>query len=124
MKEPVVNRYYRHWSRRAKPKSNEIAAFTKLCSLKQEDMLLSEFICEAGRLAELYNYPNNMDILIRDTMVSGIQSLRAYQKCINAKDLGLQDCINICQAEDAVRMQVLECRPESVKSMQSAQTTK
>ena len=119
-----MNRYYRHWSRRAKPKSNEIAAFTKLCSLKQEDMLLSEFICEAGRLAELYNYPNNMDILIRDTMVSGIQSLRAYQKCINAKDLGLQDCINICQAEDAIRMQVLECRPESVKSMQSAQTTK
>ena len=54
--------------------------------------------------------------------MSRIQSLRAYQKCIDAKDLGLQDCINICQAEDAVRMQVLECRPVSVKSMQSAQT--
>ena len=56
------------------------------------------------------------------TGYSGIQSLRAYQKCINAKDLSLQDCINICQAEDAVRMQVLECRPESVKSIQSALT--
>ena len=107
---------------KTKPKSNEIAAFTKFRSLKQEDMSLSEFICETRRLAELCNYPNDKDRLIRDTIVSRIQSLRAYQKCIDAKDLSLQDCINICQAENAVRMQVLECRPESVKSMQSAQT--
>ena len=107
---------------KTKPKSNEIAAFTKLRSLKQEDMPLSEFICEARTLAELCNYPNDKDRLIRDTIVSGTQSLRAYQKCINAKALSLQDCINICQAEDAIRIQVLECRPESVKSMQSAQT--
>ena len=85
-------------------------------------MPLSEFIHEARRLAELCNYPNNKDRLIRDTIVSGIQSLRPYQKCIDAKDLSLQDCINVCQAEDTVRMQVLECRPESVKSIQSAQT--
>ena len=85
-------------------------------------MPLSEFIREARRLAELCNYPSDKDRLIRDTTVSRIQSLRAYQKCIDAKDLSLQDCINICQAEDAVRMQVLECRPESVKSMQRAQT--
>ena len=43
---------------KTKPKSNEIAAFTKLSSLKQEDMPLSEFIHEARRLAELCNYPN------------------------------------------------------------------
>ena len=107
---------------KTKPKSNEIAAFTKLHTLKQGDMPPSEFIHEARRLAELCNYPNDKDRLIRDTIVSGIQSLRAYQKCIDAKDLSLQDCINICQVEDVVRMQVLECRPESVKSMQSAQT--
>ena len=85
-------------------------------------MPLSEFIHEARRLAELCNYPNDQDSLIRDTIVSGIQSLRAYQKCIDSKDLSLQDCINICQVEDAIRMQVLECRPESVKLIQSAQT--
>ena len=107
---------------KTKPKSNKIAAFTKLCSLKQEDMSLSEFIQEARRLAELCNYPSDKDRLIRDTIVSGIQSLRAYKKCIDAKDLNVQDCINICQAEDAIRMQVLECRPESVKSIQCAQT--
>ena len=85
-------------------------------------MSLSEFIHEARRLADLCNYPNDKDRLIRDTIVSRIQSLRAYQKCIDAKDLSLQHCINICQAEDAIRMQVLECRPESVKSIQSTQT--
>ena len=55
-------------------------------------------------------------------IVSGVCSLRAYQKCIDAKDLTLQECINICQAEDTIRMQVQECRPESVNSIQSAQT--
>ena len=107
---------------KTKPKSNEIAAFTKLHSLKQGDMPLSEFIREARRLAGLCNYPNGQDRLIRDTIVSRIHSLRAYQKCIYTKDLSLKDCINICQAEDAIRMQVLECRPESVNTIQSAQT--
>ena len=74
---------------KTKPKSNEIAAFTKLHSLKQGDMPLSEFNCEARRLAKLCNYPNNQDSLIRDTIVSGIQSLRAYQKYIDSKDLSL-----------------------------------
>ena len=55
---------------KTKPKSNEIAAFTKLHSLKQGDMPLSEFICEARRLTELYNYPNDQDRLIRDKIVS------------------------------------------------------
>ena len=121
IKEPVQNCYCRHWSRRLSL-SNEIAAFTKLRSLKQGDMPLSEFIHDARRLAELCNYPIDKDRLIRDTIVSGIQSLRAYQKCIDAKDLSLQDYINICQAKNAIRMQVLECGPESVKSIQSAQT--
>ena len=108
--------------KKTKPKSNEIAAFTKLCSLKQGDISLPEFIKEARRLAELCNYPNNQDRLIRDTIVSGVYGLRAYQKCIDAKDLSLQERINIYQAEDAIRMQVQECRPESVDSIQSAQT--
>ena len=87
---------------KTKLKSNEIAAFTKLCILRQEDMPLSEFIHEARRLAELCNYPNDKGRLIRDTIVSRIQSLRACQRCIDTKDLSLQDCINICQAEDAI----------------------
>ena len=76
--------------KKAKPKSNEIAAFTKLCRLKQ-----GEFIWEARKLAELCNYPNDQDRLIRDTIVSGVYSLRAYQKYIDAKELSQQDCINI-----------------------------
>ena len=107
---------------RMRPKSNEIAAFTKLHSLKQGDTPLSEFIREARRLAELCNYPNDKDRLIRDMIVSGIRSLRAYQKCLDTKDLSLQDCITICQAEDAIHMQVQDCRPESISTMQSAQT--
>ena len=107
--------------KKTKPKSNEIAAFTKLRSLKQGDMPLSEFIREARRLVELCNYPNDKNRLIRDTIVSGIRSLRAYQKCLDTKDLSLQDCIAICQAEDAIRMQVQDCRPESINMIQNTQ---
>ena len=66
--------------KKTKPKSNEIAAFTKLHSLKQGDMPLSEFILEARRLAELRNYPNDKDRLIRDTIVSGIRCIRANKQ--------------------------------------------
>ena len=66
--------------KKTKPKSNEIAAFTKLCSLKQGDMPLSEFIREAKRLAELCNYPNDQDRFIRDTIVSGVYSLKSLPK--------------------------------------------
>ena len=59
---------------RTRPKSNEIAAVTKLCSLKQGDMPLSEFIWEARRLAELCNYPNDKDRLIRDVSVRNQES--------------------------------------------------
>ena len=107
---------------KTKPKSNEIAAFTRLQSLKQGDMPLSEFIWEARRLAELCNYTNDKDRLIRDTIVSGIRSLRAYQKCLDTKDLILQDCITICQTEDAIHMQVQDCRPEYIGKAQNAQT--
>ena len=66
---------------KTEPKSNEITVFTKLRSLKQGDMPLSE----ARRLTELCNYPNDQDRLIRDTIVSGVYSIRAYQKCIVQK---------------------------------------
>ena len=49
---------------KTKPKSNEIAAFTKFYSVKQGYMPLSEFIQEARRLAELCNYQNDQDRLI------------------------------------------------------------
>ena len=85
-------------------------------------MSLSEFIWEERRLAELCNYPNDKDRLIRDTIVSGIRSLRAYQKCLDTKDLSLQHYITLCQTEDAIRMQVQDCRPEYICEVQNAQT--
>ena len=56
---------------KTKPKSNEIAAFTKLHSLKQGNMPLSEFIHEARRLAELCNYPTH------------VRSSRLYQSTVH-----------------------------------------
>ena len=56
-------------------------------------MPLLEFIKEARRLAELCNYQNDQDRLKRDMIVSGVFGLRAYKKCIDIKDLSLQDCM-------------------------------
>ena len=55
-------------------------------------------------------------------IVSGIRSLRACQKCLDTKGLNLQDCITICQTEDAIHMQVQDCRPEYIGEAQDAQT--
>ena len=43
--------------KRTRPKSNENAAFTKLHSLEQGDMPLSEFIWEARRLTRVMQLP-------------------------------------------------------------------
>ena len=66
-----------------KPKCNEIAAFTRLRTLTQDSKSLSEFIQEAKTLVEACNYTADSDRLLRDVIVSGVQSSYAYQRCIS-----------------------------------------
>ena len=50
------------------------------------------------------------------------QASKGHDSIWNLESKNLPKVHHICQVEDAIRMQVLECRPESVKSIQSAQT--
>ena len=98
-----------------KPKADEIAAFTQLPALNQGSKTLSEFILEIRRLAELCNLTCNWDKekLIRNCIVSGITSTKAYQQCLSkGSSLTLSECIKICQMEDATHRQVQTLRPE------------
>ena len=100
--------------KKAKPKSNEIAVFTKMCSLKQGEIPLSGFIRETRRLAELCNYPNDQDRLIRDIIVAGICSIKAYQKCLDTKDLSLPRLHTYllsrrCNSNASTRLQARVC---------------
>ena len=98
------------------PKSNEIVAFTSLRTLNQGTLSLSEFITEATRLVDECGYTTDHDRLLRDTIVSGVQSKQAYQRCISKrKGLMLKDCIKICQSEDSKRKQVEALQPELKK---------
>ena len=68
-----------------KPKADETAAFTQLQALNQGNKTLSEFVLEVRRLAELCNLTCNRDKekLIRNCIVAGITSTKAYQQCIS-----------------------------------------
>ena len=47
------------------------------------------------------------DRLIRNSIVAGLSNTKAYQQCISkGSNLTLNECIRICQTEDATRRQV------------------
>ena len=103
------------WTR---PKSDEIAAFTHLRTLNQGNKMLSSYIQEVRRVVDLCNFAcvgDCKDRLIRNSIVAGLSSTKAYQQCIlKGSNLTLNECIRICQTEDATRRQVQALRPESI----------
>ena len=102
-----------------KPKSHEIAAFTHLRALNQGNKTLSAYIQEVRRVVDLCNFTcvgDCKDRLIRNSIMAGLLSTKAYQQC-NSKgsSLSLSDCIRICQTEDAIGRQVQALHPESTE---------
>ena len=89
------------WTR---PKSDEIAAFTHLRTLNQGNKTLSSYIQEVRRVVDLCNFVcvgDCKDRLIRNLIVAGLSSTKAYQQCIlKGSNLTLNECIRICQTED------------------------
>ena len=95
------------WTR---PKSDEIAAFKHLRALNQGNKMLSPYIQEVRRIVHLCNFAcvgDCKDRLIRNSIVAGLSSTKAYQQCIlKGSNLTLNECIRICQTEDATCRQV------------------
>ena len=99
-----------------RPKADEIAAYTQLRALNQGNKTLSTYIQDVRRLVDLCNLDCNADKdkLIRNSVIAGINSTKAYQQCISkGSSLSLEDCIKICQIEDATHRQVQTLHPES-----------
>ena len=90
------------WTR---PISDEVAAFIQLRALNQGNKTLSTYIQEVRRVVDLctFSYMGDCkDRLIRNAMVVGLNSTKAYQQCISkGSNLTLNECIKICQTEDA-----------------------
>ena len=95
------------WTR---PKSDEIAAFIHLRTLNQGNKTLSTYIQEVRRAVDLCNFTckgDCKDRLIRNSIVAGLSNTKAYQQCISkGSSLALNECIRICQTEDATCRQV------------------
>ena len=86
------------WTR---PKSDEIAAFTHLRALNQGNKTLSSYIQEVRRMVDLCNFScvgDCKDRLIRNSIVAGLSSTKAYQQCISkGSNLTLNECIRIAK---------------------------
>ena len=69
-------------------------------------------------MVDLCNFPcvgDCKDRLIRNSIVAGLSSTKAYQQCIlKGSNLTLNECIRICQTEDATHRQVQALWPESI----------
>ena len=105
---------FKDWTR---PKSDEVAAFTQLRALNQGNKTLSTYIQEVRRVVDLCNF-NCMgdckDRLIGNSIVAGLNGTKAYQQCISkGSNLTLDECIKICQTQDATHRQVQALCPES-----------
>ena len=100
-----------------KPKSDEIAAFTHLRTLNQGNKMLSSYIQEVRRIVDLCKFAcvgDCKDRLIRNSIMAGLSSTKAYQQCISkGSSLSLNESIRICQTEDATCRQVQALWPES-----------
>ena len=99
-----------------RPKADKIAAYTQLRALNQGNKILSMYIQEVRRLVDVCNLDCNADKekLIRNSIIVGINSTKAYQQCISkGSSLSLQDFIKIYQIEDATHRQVQTLCPES-----------
>ena len=95
-----------------KLKSDEIATFTHLRTLNQGNKTLSTYIQEVRILVNLCNFTcvgDCKDRLIRNSIVAGLSSTKACNnvQCISkGSSLTLNECIRICQTEDATCRQV------------------
>ena len=100
-----------------RPKSDEVAVFTQLRTLNQGNKILSTYIQEVRRVVDLCNFNcvgDCKDRLIRNSIIVGLNSTKAYQQCISkGSSLTLNECINICQTKDATCRQVHALCPES-----------
>ena len=100
-----------------KPKSDEIAAFTHLRALNQGNKTLSAYIQEVRRVVDLCNFicvGDCKDRLIRNSIMAGLSSTKAYQQRISkGSSLSLSECIRICQTKDGTWRQVQALHPES-----------
>ena len=68
-----------------------------------------------GMHRRVYGYKTlTKDRLIRNSIVASLSSTKAYQQCISkGSNLTLNECIKICQTEDATHRQVQALRPKS-----------
>ena len=111
-----------------KPKSDEIAVFTHLGTLNQGNKTLSVYIQEVRRVGDLCNFAcvgDCKDRLIRNSIVAGLSSTKAYQQCITkGSSLSLNECIKICHTEDATCKQVQALCPESTDCGDSTSVNK
>ena len=100
-----------------RPKSDEVVAFTQLRALNQGNKTLSTYIQDVRRVVDLCNFScmgDCKDRLIRNSIITGLNSTKAYQQSISkGSSLTLNECIKICQTEDATCRQVQALCPES-----------
>ena len=94
-------------------KVNELSSFNRLRTLTQGNLTVDQFITTARKLVTECQYPNDGERLLRDIIVSGMNSKSAYIKCVDkGRELTYEEAVKIVRNEEDVRRQVEFTRPE------------
>ena len=94
-------------------KVNELSSFNRLRTLTQGTMSVDQFITTARKLVTDCKYPNDGERLLRDIIVSGVNSKSAYTKCVDkGKELTYDEAVKIIRNEEEIRRQVEFTRPD------------
>ena len=101
-------KYFKLFEEYISPKSNALLAVMELKRLFQGNMSLEDFHSKAIRLIKEADYPANMrDRVLRDTLISGISCDTSRAKIIKkGKDVKLEDVLETCRMETAIRQQM------------------
>ena len=77
-------------------------------------MNLPEFITKTTLLVDSCAYPSQaIDRILRDAVVTGIKSEKAYYKCVEkSSDLTSEEALEIIQSEDSTQCQVEASRQQ------------
>ena len=83
--------------------------------LEQGDKSLPEFITKTTLLVDSCANPSQArDRILRDAIVLGIKSEKAYYKCVEkGSDLTLEEALEIVQSEDSTQCQVEASRQQT-----------
>ena len=101
--QPILDKFEAHCS----PPTNETyERYLFRCRMQQEGETIEQFITDLKTKAQLCNFKDLQDSLIRDQIVMGVRDKKITERLLREPELSLKRAAEICQAAEAANVQL------------------